>query len=44
MRFCPTHPVLVQPDLAVAVTGYSRIIRMRAHWIAILSTGRAYDE
>ena len=34
--------------VAVAVTGYPHIIRMRAHWIAqgiaISSTGRAYDE
>ena len=43
-RFCPTHPVLVWPGLVVGVTGYPRVIRMRAHWIAILSTGRAYDE
>ena len=43
-RFCPTHPVLVRPCLAVAVTGYPRVIRMRAHWIAISSAGRAYDE
>ena len=27
-RFCPTHPVLVWPGLAVAVTGYPRVIRM----------------
>ena len=33
--FCPTHPVLVQPGLAVAVTGYPQVILMRAHWIAI---------
>ena len=43
-RFCPTHPVLVRPGLAVAVTGYPRVIRMRTHWIVISSTGRAYDE
>ena len=43
-RFCPTHPVLVWPGLAVAVTGYPQVICMRAHWIAISSTGRAYDE
>ena len=43
-RFFPTHPVLVRPGLAVAVTGYPQVIRMRAHWIAILSTGRAYDK
>ena len=30
VRFRPTHPVLVQPGLAVAVTGYPRVIRMRA--------------
>ena len=42
--FCPTHPVMVRPGLAVAVTGYPWVIRMRAHWIAISSTGRAYDE
>ena len=42
--FCPTHPVLVRPGLAVAVTGYPRVICMRAHWIAISSTRRAYDE
>ena len=43
-RFCPTHPVLVRPGLAVAVTDYPRVIRMRAHWIAISSTRRAYAE
>ena len=34
-HFCPTYPVLVRPGLTVAVTGYLRVIRMRAHWIAI---------
>ena len=46
-RFCPTHPDLVRPGLAVAVTSYpwlSLVIRMRAHWIAISSIGRAYGE
>ena len=43
-HFCPTHPVLVWPSLAVAMTGYAQVTHMRAHWIAILSTGRSYDE
>ena len=30
VRFCPTQPVLVRPGF-VAVTGYPRVIRMRAH-------------
>ena len=34
---------MVRPGLVVAVTGYPRVIRMQAHWMAILSTGRAYD-
>ena len=32
-HFFPTHPVLVRPGLVVAVTGYPRVICMRAHWI-----------
>ena len=45
-RFRPTHPFLVRPGLAVAVTVYPRVIRMRAHWIAIAisSTERAYED
>ena len=32
-RFCPTHPVLVQPSLAVAVTDYPRVIElMMSEW------------
>ena len=29
--FCPTHPVLVRPGLAVVVTGYPRVICLQAH-------------